>query len=61
MSFGNDIMVADGETAGDIACVFCSVHVHGDVRGDRCSAVREGGGRCGAEHLRATWLLWAGT
>jgi hypothetical protein len=31
---GNDITVAEGETAGDIACVFCSVRVHGDVRGD---------------------------
>jgi hypothetical protein len=33
-SVGNDITVAEGETAGDIACVFCSVHIHGDVRGD---------------------------
>jgi hypothetical protein len=33
-SVGNDITIAEGETAGDIACVFCSVHVHGDVRGD---------------------------
>lgn len=31
---GNDITVAEGETAGDIACVFCTVRVHGDVRGD---------------------------
>jgi hypothetical protein len=31
---GNDITIAEGETAGDIACVFCSVRVHGDVRGD---------------------------
>jgi hypothetical protein len=33
-SVGNDITVAEGETAGDIACMFCAVHVHGDVRGD---------------------------
>src|SRR5580700_10467514 len=33
-SFGNDITVAEGETAADIACAFCSVHVHGDVKGD---------------------------
>jgi len=33
-SVGNDITVAEGETAGDIACMFCSVHIHGDVRGD---------------------------
>jgi hypothetical protein len=31
---GSDITVAEGETAGDIACVFCDVHIHGDVRGD---------------------------
>ena len=31
---GNDITIAEGETAGDIACLFCTVHVHGDVRGD---------------------------
>jgi hypothetical protein len=33
-SFGNDITVAEGETANDIACMFCEVHIHGDVRGD---------------------------
>jgi hypothetical protein len=33
-SVGNDITVAEGETAGDIACLFCAVRVHGDVRGD---------------------------
>ena len=33
-SVGNDIAIAEGDTAGDVACVFCSVHVHGDVRGD---------------------------
>jgi hypothetical protein len=31
---GIDIVVADGESAGDIACAFCTVRVHGDVRGD---------------------------
>ena len=33
-SFGSDITVAEGESAGDIACAFCSVHVHGEVTGD---------------------------
>ncbi|HUZ97449.1 MAG TPA: hypothetical protein VMU57_21295 [Edaphobacter sp.] len=33
-SFGGDITVAEGETAGDLACAFCSVHIHGDVKGD---------------------------
>lgn len=33
-SVGGDITIPAGETAGDIACVFCSVHVHGDVKGD---------------------------
>ena len=33
-SFGGDINVAEGESAGDVACAFCSVHVHGDVKGD---------------------------
>ncbi|GGA66838.1 hypothetical protein GCM10011507_17900 [Edaphobacter acidisoli] len=33
-SVGGDITVQENETAGDIACVFCSVHVHGDVKGD---------------------------
>ncbi len=31
---GSDITIAEGETAGDIACVACTVHIHGDVRGD---------------------------
>jgi predicted acyltransferase (DUF342 family) len=31
---GQDIVVPEGETAGDIACAFCSVRVHGDVKGD---------------------------
>ncbi|HTC74164.1 MAG TPA: hypothetical protein VK684_01220 [Edaphobacter sp.] len=33
-SVGGDITIAEGDTAGDIACVFCTVRVHGDVRGD---------------------------
>jgi hypothetical protein len=33
-SFGSNITVAEGENAGDIACAFCSVRIHGDVRGD---------------------------
>jgi hypothetical protein len=31
---GNDITIAAGETAGDVACMFCDVHVHGEIRGD---------------------------
>jgi hypothetical protein len=33
-SFGNDITVAEGETANDVACAFCKVSVHGNVKGD---------------------------
>jgi hypothetical protein len=33
-SFGSDITVAEGESADDVACAFCSVHLHGDVTGD---------------------------
>jgi hypothetical protein len=33
-SFGNDITVSEEETAGDIACAFCSVRIHGTVKGD---------------------------
>jgi hypothetical protein len=33
-SLGNDITVTEGDTSADIACAFCSVHIHGDVRGD---------------------------
>lgn len=33
-SFGTTIEVPEGETAGDIACAFCSVHVRGEVTGD---------------------------
>ena len=31
---GGDITIAEGETAGDIACAFCTVRVHGEVKGD---------------------------
>jgi hypothetical protein len=34
VSIGSDITIPEGETVGDVACVFCSVHVHGDVSGD---------------------------
>jgi hypothetical protein len=34
VTFGSDITVAEGETASDIACMFCTVHIRGDVRGD---------------------------
>jgi hypothetical protein len=30
----SDITVADGDTASDIACAFCTVHIHGQVNGD---------------------------
>ena len=33
-SVGGDITIAEGELAGDVACVFCTVRVHGDVKGD---------------------------
>ena len=33
-SVGDDITISEGETAGDVACAFCSVHVHGEVKGD---------------------------
>jgi hypothetical protein len=33
-SVGDDITISEGESAGDVACAFCSVHVHGDVKGD---------------------------
>ena len=29
-----DIIVENGETAGDVQCLMCSVHVHGHVTGD---------------------------
>ncbi len=31
-SVGNDITIAENETADDVACAFCSVHVRGHVR-----------------------------
>lgn len=34
VSVGSDITIPDGESAGDIACAFCTVHVHGEVRGN---------------------------
>lgn len=34
VSVGGDITVAEGETAGNLACAFCSVHIHGDVKGN---------------------------
>ena len=33
-SVGGDITIAEGESVGDVACVFCTVCVHGDVKGD---------------------------
>ena len=33
-SVGSNITISEGETVGDVACVFCSVHVQGDVTGD---------------------------
>jgi cytoskeletal protein CcmA (bactofilin family) len=33
-TFGSDVTIGEGETAGDIACAFCTVRMHGDVRGD---------------------------
>lgn len=34
VSVGGDITISEGETGGDVVCAFCSVHVHGDVKGD---------------------------
>lgn len=34
VSVGNNITVDEGQNAGDLVCIFCSVHVHGDVKGD---------------------------
>jgi hypothetical protein len=33
-SVGSDITIPEGESAGDIACAFCTVRVRGEVRGD---------------------------
>jgi hypothetical protein len=34
VAIGSSITVDDGDTSGDIACMFCAVRVHGDVKGD---------------------------
>lgn len=34
VSFGGDITISEGETGGDVVCAFCSVVIHGDVKGD---------------------------
>lgn len=34
VSVGGDIIISEGQTGGDVVCVFCSVHLHGDVQGD---------------------------
>lgn len=34
VSFGSDIVVTSGSTAGDLVCLFCNIRVHGDVRGN---------------------------
>jgi predicted acyltransferase (DUF342 family) len=34
VSFGTDITINEGETVGDVVCVFCSVHLRGDAHGD---------------------------
>ncbi|MBN9616645.1 MAG: hypothetical protein BGO25_11605 [Acidobacteriales bacterium 59-55] len=33
-SFSSDITVSEGDVAGNVACAFCSVYVHGEVRGN---------------------------
>ncbi|WP_348268012.1 hypothetical protein P8936_01890 [Edaphobacter paludis] len=33
-SFGSDITVVEGESADNIACAFCSVHIQGDAQGN---------------------------
>ncbi len=33
-SVGSDITINEDETVADVACVFCSVHIHGEVTGD---------------------------
>lgn len=33
-TFGRDIIVARDQTASDIACAFCTIRVHGEVKGD---------------------------
>jgi hypothetical protein len=34
VTVGQNITIAEGESSGDIACIFCSVRVHGNVKGD---------------------------
>lgn len=34
VSVGGDITISEGDTGGDVVCAFCSVHLHGDVKGD---------------------------
>ncbi len=34
ISIFSTIDVGEGETVGDVACVFCTVNLHGDVQGD---------------------------
>lgn len=34
VQFGQDITISEDETASDVVCAFCSVHVHGKVMGD---------------------------
>jgi len=33
-SFSSDITIPEGEATGNVACAFCSVYVHGEVRGN---------------------------
>jgi len=33
VSLGGDITIPAGETGGDVVCLFCSIHIHGDTRG----------------------------
>ncbi len=34
VSFGNPIVVGDGESIGDAVCFFCSIEAHGKINGD---------------------------
>lgn len=34
VSFGKDVVVAEGETANDIVCIACSITLQGNVHGD---------------------------
>ena len=33
-SVGDDITISAGDYVTEVACVFCSVHIHGDVKGN---------------------------